>query len=83
MSGLTIEQQFELVKLRQTIENASVEQLRDLFVEFYGVMLKKDNITKELLAKQWGMDGKSVNPSTLIDGLTVGNETRVVAVGDY
>lgn len=68
---LTIEQQFELVKLKQTIENASAEQLRELFIEFYAVMLKKDNLTKELLAQQWGMDidmgMEVVNPPIHID----------------
>ena len=69
MSELTIEQQFELVKLRQTIANASVEQLRELFVEFYAVMLKKDNITKDLLAQQWGMDVETVNRSPKVERL--------------
>jgi hypothetical protein len=53
---LSIEQQFELAKLKQTIEVASAEQLRVLFLEFYETMLKKDNATKSLLAKQWGFD---------------------------
>jgi hypothetical protein len=67
MSELTIEQQFELAKVKQTISNASVEQLRELFVEFYTVMLKKDNLTKELLAKQWGMDVETVNPPPIVE----------------
>jgi hypothetical protein len=44
-----------------------VEQLRELFVEFYAVMLKKDNLTKELLAKQWGMDVETVNPPPIVE----------------
>jgi len=62
INQLTIEQQFELIKLKQTIKNASVGQLRELFVEFYTVMLRKDNLTKELPAQQWGMDVETVNP---------------------
>jgi hypothetical protein len=67
MSELTIEQQFELAKVKQTISNASVEQLRELFVEFYTVMLKKDNLTKDLLAQQWGMDVETVNPPPIVE----------------
>ena len=67
MNELTIEQQFELAKVKQTISNASVEQLRELFVEFYTVMLKKDNITKDLLAQQWGMDVETVNPPPIVE----------------
>jgi hypothetical protein len=67
MNELTIEQQFELAKVKQTISNASVEQLRELFVEFYTVMLKKDNLTKELLAQQWGMDVETVNPPPKVE----------------
>ena len=67
MSELTIEQQFELAKVKQTIANASVEQLRELFVEFYTVMLRKDNITKELLAQQWGMDVETINPPPIVE----------------
>lgn len=62
MNELTIEQQFELAKVKQTISNASVDQMRELFIDLYAVMLKKDNITKELLAKQWGIDTETVNP---------------------
>jgi len=67
MNELTIEQQFEIAKLKQTIENASVGQLRELFVEFYTVMLRKDNLTKELLAQQWGMDVETVNPPPKVE----------------
>jgi len=67
MSELTIEQQFEIAKLKQTIENASVGQLRELFVEFYTVMLRKDNLTKELLAQQWGMDVETINPPPKVE----------------
>ena len=67
MGELTIEQQFELAKVKQTISNASVEQLRELFVEFYTVMLKKDNLTKDLLAQQWGMDVETVNPPPIVE----------------
>jgi hypothetical protein len=67
MNELTIEQQFELAKVKQTIANASVEQLRELFVEFYTVMLRKDNITKELLAQQWGMDVETINPPPIVE----------------
>jgi Phycobilisome degradation protein nblA len=53
---LTVEQQFEIAKLKQQIEYASAEQLRVLFVEFYSIMLLKDNATKAILAHQWGIE---------------------------
>jgi hypothetical protein len=53
---LTVEQQFEIAKLKQQIEHASAEQLRVLFVEFYTIMLLKDNATKALLAHHWGIE---------------------------
>lgn len=53
---LTTEQQFEVAKLKQQIQYANAEQLRSLFVEFYEVMLAKDNATKAILAHQWGID---------------------------
>ena len=53
---LTTEQQFEIAKLRLTIESASAEQLREVLIEMYRVMLAKDNVVKELLANQWGIE---------------------------
>jgi hypothetical protein len=67
MSELTIEQQFELAKVKQTISNAGLEQMRELFVDLYVVMMKKDNITKDLLAQQWGMDTETVNRSPKVE----------------
>lgn len=69
MSELTIEQQFELAKVRQTISNAGLEQMRELFVNLYVVMMKKDAITKELLANHWGIDTESVNQSLNLERL--------------
>ena len=53
---LTTEQQFEIAKLRLTVESASAEQLREVLIEMYQIMLAKDNIVKELLANQWGIE---------------------------
>ena len=53
---LTTEQQFEIARLRLTIESASAEQLREVLIEMYRVMLAKDNVVKELLANQWGIE---------------------------
>jgi hypothetical protein len=52
--SLSIEQQFEIAKLKKTIETANADQLRSLFVEFYEIMLKKDNFIKSLLVRQLG-----------------------------
>ena len=67
MNELTIEQQFELAKVKQTISGAGLEQMRELFVDLYVVMMKKDAITKELLADHWGIDTKSVNRSPKVE----------------
>ena len=53
---LTTEQQFEIAKLKLTVESASAEQLRGVIIEMYQIMLAKDNIVKELLASQWGIE---------------------------
>ena len=53
---LTTEQQFEIATLRLTVESASAEQLREVLIEMYQIMLAKDNVVKELLASQWGIE---------------------------
>lgn len=53
---LTTEQQFEIAKLKLTVESASAEQLREVLIDMYQIMLAKDNIVKELLANQWGIE---------------------------
>lgn len=53
---LTTEQQFEIAKMRITIESVPAEQLREILVEMYRIMLAKDNVVKELLANQWGIE---------------------------
>lgn len=55
-SKLTTEQQFEIAKIRLTIESASADQLRVVLLDMYENMFIKDNIVKELLAKQWGIE---------------------------
>lgn len=56
MPGLTIEQQFEIAKIKQQIEDCSLEQLRELFSDLYTVSLKKDSFIKSLLAEKLGID---------------------------
>ncbi|MFA9202100.1 MAG: hypothetical protein ACEQSC_00925 [Candidatus Nanopelagicaceae bacterium] len=53
---LTTEQQFEIAKIRSTIESASADQLREILLHTYETMFAKDNIVKELLANQWGIE---------------------------
>jgi hypothetical protein len=53
---LTMEQQFELAKVKAQIEYADPAQIRLLFVELYAATMLKDNINKELLANHWGID---------------------------
>lgn len=56
MPGLTMEQQFEIAKIKQQIEDCSLEQLRELFGDLYTVSLKKDTFIRSLLAEKLGID---------------------------
>lgn len=64
MSDLSIEQQFELAKVKSMIADASLDQMKSLFIDLYASTLRKDNITKELLAHQWGLDNETVDPTS-------------------
>lgn len=54
---LNIEQQFEVAVVRQNIADASIEDLRELFIEMYTTMLHRDNVCKSLVANAWGIGG--------------------------
>ena len=56
MTGLTIEQQFNLQAFKQTVSQMSHEQAQEMLVKMYEQMIVKDNIHKELLKKQWGIE---------------------------
>lgn len=53
---LTIEQQFELVKVASQIESVRNEDLRILFMDLYESTMRRENATKKLIAHQWGID---------------------------
>jgi hypothetical protein len=53
---LTLEQQFEIVRIKHAIESAGADQLRILLIDLYESVFERENIVKELLAKQWGID---------------------------
>jgi hypothetical protein len=55
-NNLTLEQQFEIAKLRHVIEGASPDQLRGLIIDLYEAMFERENAVKELLANQWGIE---------------------------
>ena len=52
---LSVEQLFEVAKMNQSLQSANAEELRELFIEFYKLMLLKDNAMKKLLLEQWGL----------------------------
>lgn len=53
---LSIEQQFEIAKVRQIVENVDAPDLRLLIIELYETTFERENIVKELLASKWGID---------------------------
>lgn len=59
--NLTMEQQFLLASARKQLENASQEQLLDFAVEIYKQMLIQQNLHKQLLAHQWGIDRSGID----------------------
>jgi soluble P-type ATPase len=59
--GLSIEQQFEVAKIKEQIKQCSLEQLQELFVDVYSASLKKDAFIKSLLAEKLGIDAEDLH----------------------
>jgi soluble P-type ATPase len=58
---LSIEQQFEVAKIKEQIKQCSLEQLQELFVDVYSASLKKDAFIKSLLAEKLGIDAEDLH----------------------
>lgn len=53
-SELTLTQQFKLVSDKEQLQNASKEQIIDLYTEVTKMLMLKENIIKELLKQDLG-----------------------------
>jgi hypothetical protein len=56
MSNLSLAQQFELAKTRQLLENASAEQLRELYLELLEYHYSHVNVANSLLVDNWARE---------------------------
>ena len=55
-SNLSLEQQFNLHSFANEVEKMSKEQARDVLVQLYKEMLVRENLYKDALKHQWGLD---------------------------
>lgn len=53
-SELTLTQQFKLISDKEQLQNASKEQIIDLYTEVSKMLMLKENIIKELLKQDLG-----------------------------
>lgn len=53
---LSLEQQFTLHSFANEVEKMSREQAQDFLVQLYREMLVRENLYKDTLKHQWGLD---------------------------
>lgn len=53
---LTLEQQFSLRSFETQVANMSREQAQDFLVKLYEQMIVRENMYKEFIKHQWGLD---------------------------
>ena len=53
---LSLEQQFNLHSFSNSVEKMSREQAQDFLVKLYREMLVRENLYKDALKHQWGLD---------------------------
>jgi Phycobilisome degradation protein nblA len=53
---LSIEQQFEIVKLKSALECATPDELKAMFIKFYEQSMLRENHYKDLVKVQWGLE---------------------------
>ena len=54
--GLSLEQQFNLRSFATQVDKMSREQAQDVLVKLYKEMLVRENLYKDVLKHQWGLD---------------------------
>ncbi len=53
---LTLEQQFSLRSFETQVANMSREQAQDFLVKLYEQMIVRENMYKEFIKHQWGLE---------------------------
>ncbi len=53
---LSLEQKFNLRSFETQVQNMSHEQAQEFLVELYEQMIVRENIYKEFLKHQWGLE---------------------------
>lgn len=54
--GLSLEQQFNLRSFETQVEKMTKEQAQDFLVKLYAEMLVRENLYKDTLKHQWGLE---------------------------
>ena len=55
-TGLSLEQQFDIRSFETQVRSMSHEQAQDFLVKLYEQMLLRDNMYKDFIRHQWGID---------------------------
>ncbi len=53
---LSLEQQFNLRSFQTQVAKMSHEQTQDFLIKLYEEMLKRENLYKDVLKHQWGLE---------------------------
>jgi len=54
--GLSLEQQFNLRSFQTQVDQMSREQAKEFLVKLYEEMLVRENIYRDVLKHQWGLE---------------------------
>ncbi|ERN42546.1 phycobilisome degradation protein nblA [Rubidibacter lacunae KORDI 51-2] len=53
---LSLEQKFSLRSFESQVQNMSREQAQEFLVKLYGQMMMRENMYKEFLKHEWGLE---------------------------
>lgn len=56
---LSLEQQFNIRSFETQVQKMSREQAQEFLIKLYEQMIRKENMYKEFLKHQWGIEGNS------------------------
>lgn len=56
---LSLEQQFNIRSFESQVKKMSQEQAQDFLIQMYQEMLVRENMYKDFLKHQWGLDSTS------------------------
>jgi hypothetical protein len=60
--GLSLEQQFNLRSFETQVQQMSHEQAQEFLIELYEQMILRENMYKEFIKHQWGLDSNFEQP---------------------